>query len=117
MNIEKLRQYCLSFPHATEDVKWGNDLCFCIANKMFCVTGLEPSHEGASFKVKAEEFDEMTAKPNIIPAPYVARYKWVYVERWDALTQAEWEYYLVQSYNLVRSKLPPGVKKKLESTG
>ena len=40
MNIEQLRKYCLSFPHATEDVKWGNDLCFCVGGKMFCVTGL-----------------------------------------------------------------------------
>ena len=35
MNIEQLRKFCLSFPGATEDIKWGNDLCFCVGKKMF----------------------------------------------------------------------------------
>jgi predicted DNA-binding protein (MmcQ/YjbR family) len=38
MNIEQLRKFCLSFPGATEDIKWGADLCFCVGEKMFCVT-------------------------------------------------------------------------------
>ena len=41
MNIEHLREYCLSFPGATEDVKWGSDLCFSVGAKMFCVTGAD----------------------------------------------------------------------------
>ncbi len=41
MNLEHLRKYCLSFPGVTEDVKWGNDLCFCVGEKMFCVTGVD----------------------------------------------------------------------------
>ena len=69
MNIEELRQISLSLPHATEDVKWEKDLCFCIAEKMFCVTGLVPGHNKASFKVNKEEFAEMVERPGIIPAP------------------------------------------------
>ena len=41
MNIEQLRKFCLSFPGATEDIKWGADLCFCVGAKMFCVTGAD----------------------------------------------------------------------------
>ena len=113
MNIETLRQFCLSLPHATEDVKWGHDLCFCIAAKMFCVTGLELGHEGASFKVKDEEFEEMAARPGIVPAPYVARYKWVMVDNWEAMNKEEWEHFVRQSYELVKQKLPPSVRKML----
>jgi len=73
MNIEKLRKFCLSFPHATEDVKWGNDLCFCVGEKMFTVTGLEPAKNNAiSFKCTPERFAELIEKDGI-PAPYVAR--------------------------------------------
>jgi len=41
MDIETVRTYCLSFPHATENVQWGNDLVFKIAGKMFAVLVLE----------------------------------------------------------------------------
>ena len=33
MNIDEIRKYCLSMPHATEDVKWDNDLTFCVGKK------------------------------------------------------------------------------------
>jgi hypothetical protein len=26
---------CISLPHATEDIKYGNDLCFSVGNKIF----------------------------------------------------------------------------------
>jgi hypothetical protein len=42
MDIEILRQICLSFPATTEDVKWETNLCFCAAGKIFCIANLEP---------------------------------------------------------------------------
>ena len=78
MDIEILRSICLSFPAVTEEVKWGNDLCFCIGEKMFCVTSLEPPHT-FSFKVTDAEFDELSGLEGFKPAPYLARGKWVFV--------------------------------------
>ena len=46
MNIEQLRKYCLAFPGATEDVKWGSDLCFSVGAKMFAVTGVDSQAYG-----------------------------------------------------------------------
>jgi len=37
MDIEQVRKFCLSLPHVTEKVQWGNDLLFCIGGKMFVV--------------------------------------------------------------------------------
>lgn len=112
MDIEQLREFALSLPQATEDVKWGADLCFCIAGKMFCVTGLSGAF-GASFKVKDEEFEEISSRKGIEPAPYVARYKWVYINKPDVLTDEQWKHYVRQSYELVRDKLPKKVKVEL----
>ena len=39
MNLEKIREYCLSLPHATEEVLWQKDLVFKIGGKMFTVIG------------------------------------------------------------------------------
>ncbi|HLP13789.1 MAG TPA: MmcQ/YjbR family DNA-binding protein [Flavobacteriales bacterium] len=111
MNIEDLRKLCLSLPHVTEDIKWGHDLCFCIGQKMFCVTGIDGPLK-VSFKVKDDEFHDMSSRPHIVPAPYVARYKWVLVEEPHALNSKEWVHFVNQSYELVKAGL---TKKMAES--
>lgn len=113
MNIEELQAICKAYPHVTEDIKWGNDLCFCIGEKMFCVVGLNQTPTSASFKVLDEEFEEMSSRPGIIPAPYVARYKWVLVEDINTLPEKDWKHYTNQSYELVKNKLAPKIKKQL----
>ena len=111
MNIETLRELCRALPAVTEDVKWGKDLCFSVADKMFCVAALDGPLT-VSFKVKDEEFDELSSSPGFSPAPYVARYKWVLVEDVNKLNRKEWSHYIKQSYELVKAKLPKGVARK-----
>ena len=113
MNIEQLRKFCLLLPEVTEDVKWENDLCFLIGGKMFCVTGLHRPFE-VSFKVTEEEFSKLTESDGIIPAPYVARYKWVLVEKPERFTKNEWKHYIRQSYELTKSKLPKKILMQLD---
>lgn len=111
MNIDRLRDFCRALPAVTEDIKWGHDLCFSVANKMFCVASLE-GPLSVSFKVKDDEFDELSSSQGIRPAPYVARYKWVLVEEMNSLNRKEWEHYIKQSYDLVRAKLPKKVARE-----
>lgn len=113
MNLEELRIYCLSLPFATEDVKWGNDLCFCVGAKMFCVTGLDGGGR-LSFKTTPERFAELTERDGIFPAPYVAHYHWVAVERPDAIDTAELKGLIANSYQLVFDKLPKKVRTALD---
>jgi len=113
MTLDDIRAICKKLPHVTEDIKWGHDLCFCIAEKMFCVTGLEGPLQ-VSLKVTDEEFDKLSSSKDIIPAPYVARYKWVLVQKPGRFSKKEWEHYIKQSYELVKEKLPAKVRKKLK---
>jgi predicted DNA-binding protein (MmcQ/YjbR family) len=106
MNIDWVRSYCMSMPHATETVQWGNDLVFKIGGKMFAVAVLEPAKVWLSFKCSPEEFAELIERPGIIPAPYSARYHWVALETEDALTVSELKRLLRRSYDLVLEKLP-----------
>jgi predicted DNA-binding protein (MmcQ/YjbR family) len=105
MDIEWLRKLCLSLPGTSEDIKWGNDLCFLVAGKMFCVAGLDRPQKIA-FKVPDDEFEELSTSEGFIPAPYMARAKWVLVEDISRLTKKEWKEYVLQSYELVKQKLP-----------
>ena len=109
-----MRELCLSLPGVTEDIKWGADLCFLVGEKMFCVTSIDAPHS-VSFKVTDEQFDEMVARPTIIPAPYMARNKWVNVQERSGLTDAEWDNYVKQSYALVKAKLPKKVQKEIDA--
>lgn len=114
MDIEQLREFCLSLPHTTEDVKWENDLCFLIDEKMFCVCGLEPSDNWQfSFKCTPEKFAELVEIEGIIPAPYVARYHWVAVQKADVINHDEIEELIKKSYSMVFEKLPAKVKSLL----
>ena len=113
MNIEELQNICESLPHVTKDIKWGHDLVFSIGGKMFCVAGLDQTPTSASFKVSDEEFEEMSTHPYFKPAAYVAKYKWVYIEDISKMKKTDWIKYINQSYELVRAKLTPKIKKGL----
>lgn len=106
MTAEAVREYCLSLPHTTESIQWGNDLVLKVGGKMFAVMVLEPARVWISFKCTPEGFAELTELPGIIPAPYAARYHWVALETKDALSNSELKERLRQSYDLVREKLP-----------
>ena len=113
MNVDWIRKTCLSFPHATEHIQWGNDLLFKIAGKMFALMPLEPAPVCLSFKATEENFALLVERPNIIPAPYLARAKWVALETADALAQAELANLLRESYDLVLAKLPKSQREAL----
>lgn len=112
MDIEELQKICLSFPAVTEDIKWETNLCFCVGSKIFCIANLEPPHT-FSFKVKEEEFDELSQSEGFIPAPYLARAKWVLVTDSSRLSRKSLINYLQQSYDLIKAKIPRKMKKEL----
>jgi predicted DNA-binding protein (MmcQ/YjbR family) len=115
LDVEQIRKYCLSMPHATEKVQWGNDLVFKIGEKMFAVVGLETKHDTKmSFKCTPEKFAELIEQEGIIPAPYVARYHWVALQNLDALPARELKELLKTAYQLVHDKLPAKVRNKLK---
>src|SRR5580704_11385416 len=85
MNAEEIRKYCMAFPEATENLQWGDDLCF---------------------KCAPDTFAELIEREDIHPAPYVGRYKWVMLDRMDALGHEELRELIRQSYEMVVAKAP-----------
>jgi predicted DNA-binding protein (MmcQ/YjbR family) len=114
MNVEDISAICKSLPLVSEDIKWGHDLVFSIGGKMFCVVGLDQSPTSASFKVTDDEFEEISTWPGFKPAPYVAKYKWVLIDDITKMNRSKWEQFINQSYELVKAKLPPKIRKQLE---
>jgi predicted DNA-binding protein (MmcQ/YjbR family) len=58
------------------------------------------------FKCAPETFAELIEREDIRPAPYVGRYKWVMLDRLDAVDKNELEELIRQSYEMVAAKTP-----------
>ena len=115
MDVEQVHANCLSFPHVTEQVLWGNDLVFKIGGKMFAVIGLDPASDHCmSFKCTPEKFAELVEEDGIVPAPYVARYHWIALKRFNALSEKELKTLLRTAYDLVLEKLPKKARIELD---
>ena len=106
MSVERVRKVCRALPGATEDVKWGGNLVFSVGDKMFALVNLEPPH-AVAFKCTEESFAELTERPGIVPAPYLARAMWVQEQQvGEVLDRRELEHFLRQSYEIVVARLP-----------
>jgi predicted DNA-binding protein (MmcQ/YjbR family) len=110
MNTDSIREFCLSFPHASENLQWGDELCFKVAGKIFVVLGLD--NPRLCFKCTPGNFADLVERENIRPAPYVGRYKWVMLDRLDAVPWNELQMLIQQSFEMVSAKAGNGNKRK-----
>ena len=117
MDLEALRRLCLSFPGVTEQIQWGDALLFKVGGKMFAVTSLEPSPVYLSFKADPEKFFELVERQGVIPAPYLARAKWVGLETREAIATAELSGLLREAYDLIAAKLSQKTRESLAKSG
>lgn len=85
---------------------------FSVGGKMFCVASLEKPLR-ISFKVDDEVFDELILREGFMPAPYMARAKWVSVTDLTQVKQKELNQLTTRSYKLVCQKLTKKVRKEL----
>jgi predicted DNA-binding protein (MmcQ/YjbR family) len=106
MQVDEIREYCLGFPGAAENLQWGDDLCFKICGRIFATLALTAVPQKICFKCTPDEFAELIERDGVAPAPYVGRYHWVILERLDALSSGELKEYIGRSYNMVAAKAP-----------
>jgi predicted DNA-binding protein (MmcQ/YjbR family) len=115
MDIDWVREFCLSLPHTTEKLQWEDALVFKVGDKMYTVVSLEPGETWISFKCSAEEFAALVERPGVIPAPYLARAQWVALETEAALSREELRRLLADAYALIFAKLPKRTQAKLST--
>lgn len=112
--LARARAICKALPGSTFDIKWGTDLCYSVGGRMFAVMGAH-SKEGPSisFKVDDHRFLELTDREGFVPAPYLARHKWVLIKDMKKVTDAELKALLTRSHALVAAKLPKQIREAL----
>lgn len=114
MNIETLRDYCLSLPAVSEEFPFGPDtLVFKVGGKVFLLTSLD---RGASFNAKCdperavqlrEEFTEVQ------PGYHMNKKHWNTVDMNGRLSDKQLRDMISHSYELVRKGLPRKVQDEI----
>lgn len=108
MTPAAFRKYCLSLPGAECVVQWGDDQIYKIGGKMFA--GTDAACTKISFKCSDDAFHVLTESGAAIPAPYLARAKWVQIGA-GTMPAEELRQRLRHAYAIVRS----GLTKKLQA--
>ena len=109
MTLEDLRNICMAMPFATEDIKYGSDLCFSVGGKIFVGTRISgPFRTG--IKCDETDYDILVERDGIVPMPRLSTTFWIRIEKADALNTSEWERYIKKSYDYVFSALPEKAK-------
>ncbi len=118
MDIDFIREYCLSLPGATEMIQWESSLLFKVGGKIFVLYSLDEGAENIfSLKCTAEKFKEMIEEEGVIPAPYLARNNWICLQKSNRLKVSEIKNLIRDSYELVFKGLPKKIKLKISKTG
>ena len=114
MDEKSLRKLSAGWPGIGAEIKWENDLIFMVGGKMFaglCVTGADKGK--LAFKVDEHRFLELTDRPGIIPAPYMARAHWISLADPAVLPLAERQALLRRAWELVAAKLTKKARREL----
>ncbi len=108
MNIEELREYCLSKPHATECFPFDlNTLVFKVHGKMFALTDLEGDLY-VNLKCDPEQAIELREQypHHVLPGYHMSKKHWNTIKLNDYLSDQLICQWIDHSYNLVWASLP-----------
>ena len=115
MRYAEIEKFCLSLPGAERSIQWGDHHVFKVGGKIFAVLGdRDAKPQTMSFKTGDDSFAILTREKYIIPAPYLARAKWVQLEKLDALGTKDLKAYLTRAHALIAAGL---TKKKRAELG
>ena len=114
MNIEELRDFCLSFKGAEESMPFDNKtLVFSVKGKMFCATDVE-DYELINVKCNPEEALLLREKhEEVIPGYYMNKKHWNSIKTNGNISNKQMEQWIKQSYDLVVAGLPKKTQKEL----
>jgi predicted DNA-binding protein (MmcQ/YjbR family) len=114
-SFASLRRVCAGLPEALPERKWGHVDTWLVRRRMFAVFVLDARERPVDlwFKVDAVRFLELTDRPGVRPAPYLARAGWVAIGEPAGFRLAELRPLLERSYRLVVAGLPQRVQRAL----
>lgn len=116
MNIEEVREFCLSLPGVTEDSPYGPDMIvFRIEGKIFLHLPLEYADPRISIKLPPEEGVELRERYSAIRAAFhLNKTHWNEILIEHTFSREQLESWIVESYQVVFNKLPKRLRDKYQ---
>jgi predicted DNA-binding protein (MmcQ/YjbR family) len=105
MTPEAFHNAALALPGATMTIQWGDDHVYKVGGKMFAVLGGAVGRNGFSLKASDVAFEVLSETGRAIPAPYLARAKWLHFADLAAEDEAEVADWLKTAHALIAAKL------------
>ncbi|VBB45880.1 conserved hypothetical protein [uncultured Paludibacter sp.] len=116
MNIEDLREYCLSLKGAEETFPFDDvTLVMKVGGKMFALIPLDEVNASISLKCDPDLAIELRERYNCVqPGYHFNKNHWNTVYISSEITSSQIQEWINLSYNLVKISLPKRLKEKLE---
>ncbi len=118
MNIEELREFCLSLPEAEENMPWSEPqynmlATFTIAGKWFCLVDMD--RKFINVKADSETIADMQAHYHgAFPAWHMNKQHWLGIRLESDIPDDRIRELLSEAYRLVVSKLPAYIRHQLD---
>ena len=117
MNIEEVREFCLSLPGVTEDSPYGPDMVvFRVEGKIFLHLPLEYAEPRMSVKLPPEKGVELRERYAAIRAAFhLNKTHWNDILIENTFPRQQLEAWILESYQIVFNKLPKKLRDKYSS--
>ena len=115
MNIESLRDYCLSKPSATEELPFGPDiLVFKIMGKIFALTSLNTENLSVNLKCDPEKAVQLREEYDCVrPGYHMNKKHWNTVTFDNSVKDSLIKEWIDHSYETIIESLPKKLKAEL----
>ena len=116
MNIEEIREYCITKPGVTEGFPFNDTaLVFKVAGKMFTLLDLSEEERGISLKCDPELAIELREKhTEVTPAYHFNKKHWNTIIVGGSVSDQQIREWIDDSYDLVVQSLPKAKRETLE---
>lgn len=115
MNRAEFDTYCRSLKAATNVVQWGDASVWKVGGRIFAICSHwgEGEQQKISFKCSDLSYRILCELPGVVPAPYLARAKWVQITTDEAMSDADIRDYIRTAHEIISAKLTRAVRAEL----
>ncbi|KZL26300.1 MmcQ/YjbR family DNA-binding protein [Pseudovibrio sp. Ad37] len=119
MTRDEFDNYCKSLVGTSNVIQWGNASVWKVGEKIYAICSNwgedRPEMKGIkiSFKCSELSYQILTEQEGIIPAPYLARAKWVQIETAQAMADEDIKDYVREAHSIIARKLTKKLQKEI----
>ena len=115
MTRDQFNSFCSSLKATTNVVQWGNASVWKVGGKIFAICSTWGDGSGQKIGFKCSDFSYMVLieQEDIVPAPYLARAKWVQLQSPAAMPDDEIKTYITEAHRIIAAKLTKSRQREL----